>query len=310
MIGVGIIFTALSVSTLATQPLITAELEKREAWLGDTVDMQVRVHFDDNWSFELTNLGDALGEATVISQDWKDAFEDADTQLNVLQLDVELAWYSLGEHVLPPIEVRGTSVDGQTKTLKTPELTINVTKMLDESDQSLAPPKGQVELPLPRLWPWVVGAVVLVALVGISIYWYLRSRKGDKARPMVAALAPYEEAISRLRDLTMSSLLKEGKFKQFYVEVNTVVRHYYARLFAIPAEEMTTYEIDHWIRERHDQGFTRINRQFHELCDMVKYARYEPAESEHNAVVNWAHEIVETLNPRDEGEGVDHVASG
>lgn len=97
--------------------------------------------------------------------------------------------------------------------------------------------------------------------------------------------------------------------KAFYVEINQIIRRYYARLNGIPAEEMTTFELADWF-EFHgfESAFRQLNDQFHDLCDRVKYAKYDPEEGEHNEVVNWAHQLLDQLKPQE--KEVTSVAVG
>ncbi len=294
---------------LAGEPIVTAELSTRDAWVADPVDLQIRIHFDDRWSFELTPLDKSLAEASVLNHRWLEVHKDLDTGLNVLELKAELAWYKIGTFKVPTIELKGTDGAGEAHVFSTPNLEIEIKAMLDESDTAVAPPRGQVDLQFHELWPWLLmAALVILALAIVLIY---RWRRGGEPKP-VPVIPPkpaYEEALARLHELTHGSLLKEGKFKPFYVEINLIIRHYYGRLFGIPAEEMTTYELGSWfVDHRMKAEVGPLNDPFQELCDMVKYAKYEPVESEHNEVVNLAHQIIEKLKPTFEEDA--HVAVG
>lgn len=293
----------------AADPIVTAELSVRDAWLADPVELQVRVHFEDDWTFDLTQLPKKLGAAVVLDYAWQPVAKDVETGLNVLALNAQLAWYEIGDAKIPSLEIKGQSEAGQARTFVTPELNISIQAMLDAEDEALAPPRSQVELPVTSMWPWLIGVGLVLLIVAVWVFARLRRRTHPHAPELIPRKPPYDEALERLRELTLGSLLKEGRFKQFYVEINLIIRTYYGRLKGIPAEEMTTIELEDWF-EAHgfDEDFRQLNHRFQGLCDSVKYAKYEPVQGEHSEVVNWAHEILEKLKP--EPEEVQHVAVG
>ena len=295
---------------MALDPKITAELNARDAFLGDPVELTVKVHFDENWDFQPFELPETLGEATVLSHQWQQPELESETTLRQLVLRARVAWYKLGDATLPPMELVGEKGDGTGTTFKTPELHLTILAMLEEEDAEPAPAKGQVDLEVPPLWPYFLAAGLLLTLIIFLAYkfWPRKDRQvAVKAEPQIP---PYEEALKRLNQLTHSSLLKEGKFKQFYVEMDLIIRHYYARLFSIHAEEMTQFEIEDWFAAQGNlpDGFLDQSRDFHERCGRVKFAKYDPVEAENRESVNLAYQLVETLKPKTEEVG--NVAVG
>ena len=306
----GLLFLA-TLETRDLEPKVSAELSLREAFLGDAVPVSIRIVYDDQWTFAAFELPESLGEARVLEQRQEGPNRPEGQSLNTLVLHARVAWYQLGEASLPPVELTGTRADGTTQTFKTPELKIEIVKLLQEDDQELSPDKGQVAMAIPPLWPWITAGVILLILV-IALIWYFRSRlQKPEAEKVVPALPPYDEALERLNELTHGSFLKEGRVKDFYVEINLIIRHYYARLYNINAEEMTGFELEEWIADTyHLPGqLADLNRMFQEQCDRVKFAEYDPVEAENKEAVNWAYQIVELLKPQIREEG-SHVAAG
>ncbi len=308
---------AAAAAATGIEPKISAELANRTAFLGDPVALTVRVHFEDGWTFEQIELPEKLGEATVLNQRWIGPIRDEETGLNLLELRAELAWYRFETFETPPIELRGVAENGDARTFATPAMTIEIIEMLEEEDQSLAPEKGQVSMQAPALWPFLVGgALLLLALGGLVAWLAMRYAKRPKrpAKPVKPLAPPDQEALERLRVLTHGPLLKEGKFKLFYVEINQIIRHYYARLFDIHAEEMTSFELEDWMDDRADLSGEQValNRAFQELCDRVKFAKHDPLDAENKDVVNWSYQIVEAFKPEPEPttEEEPHVATG
>lgn len=304
------LWVLLSMAVLADEPQITTELANREAFLGDAVAFNIKITHEEGWKFEALELGESLGKASVLSQQWLDSAKLETAEIYVAELKAKLAWYRTGEFKAPAVTLRATAPDGSEQTFTTPELTIEIMYMLDEEDQELAPGKDQIAKTVPSLLPILAAAGLLLALIIGSVIFYLAMRKKKVVEKVVPLTPPYPEAIDRLRELTHGSLLKEGHYKAFHVAINQIIRHYYARLYAINAEEMTSFEVEDWIMQQSHlpEGFLDLNRSFQEQCDLVKFAKHDPVEAENKQVVNQAYQLVELLKPRE--EEVSHVAAG
>jgi len=299
----------LALCAFAIEPQITTEVSDRECLLGDPIEFKVRITYEDGWTFDQKKLDQTFGEATVLNQSWAGPTVDKDLKLNTVTFTANLAFYKLGEYRIPKLEMTAQRADGSLETFSTPELGIKVVPLLAEDDERMAPGKGQMSLALPALWPYLAGAAVLLALLLWLVIYFIRRRgRQPLAAPVIPPKPAYEEAIERLHDLTYSSLLKEGRYKEFYVRVSLIIRHYYRRLFQIPAEEMTSFELEEWFLDAAGlpDGFVDANRSFSERCDWVKYAKHDPVEAENKAVVNNAYQIAELLKPK-AGEDA-HVA--
>lgn len=287
----------LGFSAWATEPSVTAELATRNAFLGDAVALDIRITHDPSYTVVKDSLGGSLGDATVLEQVWTPA-GTGEKPLDYTQLTLKLAWYRLGEAKVPPLEIRLESSGQLPQLVETPELAIDIVNMLTEEDQAAAPPKGQVALNVPSLWPMIAGGLLLFAIIVAGIVWYLKRPKPEVVVPPPPPEPPYTEAIEALR--ASSNLLKEGKVKEFYVTVNLIVRHYYARLFFINAEEMTSFELEEWMEDNAQKlpgELFYLNRAFQEPCDRVKFAKHDPVEAENKETTNRAYQIVEMLKP-------------
>lgn len=293
-----------------SQASIDAELDLRSANLGDPVTWTVTIRHPQAWSVIVDPLDETLGKARVLSQQWlpqpKEAPAKGAMQTSVFQ--ARLAWYELGDFKVPAHPFSLASAD-ESDTLMTPELAVTIAPLLDENDQQTAPAKGQVALDVPSLWPWLLAGALVLILVGAFLYHWVSRRQAPpaQAKPAPPPKPPYQEAIDALNALTMSSLLKEGRTKEFYVAICNIVRHYYARLWQVHAEEWTSFELENWLEQRRDlpNALPAMNKDFHDRCDLVKFARHDPAEAETKAVVNGAYQIVELLKPKE----ADHVAT-
>jgi len=282
-------------------PSMTVELSKDKAYLGDPVTYTVNFGSAEGWRVLEEPLEEKVGEAAVLEQSW-DRVKAEETSPETQRFQANIAFYKLGEQEVPQQTFRAEGPDGSVTELVAPALPITIEPLLQEQDQAMADNKGQVALDVPFFWLLlIVGLLAIVLLVLLVLYF--RARRGEpKKAPPKPAKPPYEEALDRLAQLTGGSLLKEGRIKDFYVAINLIVRHYFHRLFGIQAEEMTTFEFEDWMRDEPGipEETKALCREFQELCDRVKFAKYDPVETETKDLVNHAYQIVEQLRPKPE----------
>ena len=136
---------------------------------------------------------------------------------------------------------------------------------------------------LPRKWPIytiIISVVVVLLIIGLLVY-FLRKKKKKKSD--ISPRRPaHELAYEMLGNLKKKNLIKQHKIKQYYFELSLIVRHYLENRFDIKAPEMTTEEFLLKIKEskelfsRHRESL----KSFLSHCDMVKFAKYGPKESE------------------------------
>jgi hypothetical protein len=129
-----------------------------------------------------------------------------------------------------------------------------------------------------RVWVFatIVGAVLLVW--GVFV-WKAFQRKAAVRRAFVAA---HVRALEELERIVAMDLVEQGLIEEFYFRVSGVLRQYIEDRFRLRAPERTTAEFlaeltasDRFSAEQKD-----LLAQFLQHCDMVKFARYGPADSE------------------------------
>lgn len=286
----------------AAEPSLTTELDRGEAYLGDAVELRIGIRHDQGWTFEQTALPDTLGDAKVLDFQWVEPAGAAGGETSVLELRARLAFYKLGPQEVPPITIQALGSDGSFREFQSDPLNIEILSMLEDNETELAEGKDQIGMKEPPLWLYILILVVVITAIVFLVIAKLTPKRQAPAVKSEPLLPPYEEAQANLAALTNGSLLKEGRVKDFYVALNHIVRRYYARLYNIQAEEMTSFEMEDWIRfsDHTPTELLVLNREFQELCDRVKFAKYDPMESETKDLVNGAYQIVELLKPRQE----------
>ena len=160
--------------------------------------------------------------------------------------------------------------------------------------RSIKPP---VDIPLGP-WPWIVGALVL-GLLGWLIWLWVRWKR--RTRPVAAPVVvlPHVRAKQRLEQAL--SLLSDPRL--FCIAVSDATRVYLEERFELHAPDRTTEEfLLELQRTSHlfpDQKATLA--LFLEQCDLVKFAKSEPTETELRALHKIADRLVDETIPAAQG---------
>jgi hypothetical protein len=101
-------------------------------------------------------------------------------------------------------------------------------------------------------------------------------------------------AYKELERLLASGLLREGKLKEFHVELAEIIKRYLAGRFQIETLERTSEEVlDEMKKARVGTAATGLVREFLSETDLVKFAKYLPREDEVRASVDKAYRLVD-----------------
>ncbi len=176
-----------------------------------------------------------------------------------------------------------------TKALRTnalPELANSVTNELRDIKPPVHIPSGWA-----WLW-WMAGAVALAAALYFGWrYW----RKRRAFVPPVPVIPPHVRARQKLQE----ALALIDRPREFCILVSDAVRWYLEERFEFRAPERTTEEFLHELKGTNlltpDQK--RSLGEFLERCDLVKFAKYEPAEPELRDLHASALRLVEETQP-------------
>ena len=164
--------------------------------------------------------------------------------------------------------------------------------------QDIRPLKGPVEIPSTYGWLWWV----LAALVAAAVVWLLWRKlrfKKPALKPAVI-IPPHRKAKDRLRGA--GELMSDPY--AFCSLVSDVLRSYVEERFNLHAPERTTEEFMDELRAstqlRPDHKL--LLEDFLSRCDLVKFARFEPAEPELRSLLESAERFVDETAPVGETE--------
>ncbi|MDB6124174.1 MAG: hypothetical protein JWQ71_3167 [Pedosphaera sp.] len=156
--------------------------------------------------------------------------------------------------------------------------------------------KPPVEIPTYWILLWcAIGALVLIAIVYFAWrYW----RKKATEPQLVRVVPPHERARLKLQE----ALALINQPRPFCILVSDTVRLYLEERFNFHAPERTTEEFLHELQASKlllpDQKHSLS--EFLSICDMVKFAQYEPGPPELQALHESAVWLIDETEPQPE----------
>jgi hypothetical protein len=171
-----------------------------------------------------------------------------------------------------------------------PPMITNSTASVENDIRDIKPP-----LPIASGWEWLwwtLGGVVLLVVLFVLWRWW-RNRKNSVFLP------PPIPAHIRAKQKLQEALALIGEPKTFCILVSDTVRSYLEERFTFHAPERTTEE---FLRELSDTDLLLPDQKgslgrFLENCDLVKFAKYEPGETELRELHRAAVTLVEETEP-------------
>lgn len=125
--------------------------------------------------------------------------------------------------------------------------------------------------------------ILLLALIGLGVYFFLRKKKKGYFFTPKVVLPPHVVALKELDKLKASKLWQKGMEKEYYTELTDILRDYIDHRFNIDAPEMVSEDIIAAVHLATDtRSATDGLAQILKLADLVKFAKYTPFADEND----------------------------
>ncbi|WP_456867938.1 BatD family protein [Galbibacter sp. BG1] len=277
-----LVFYCLSCIAFAqSTPQVKSSVDSTSIKIGEQIhftfeveaDTTSQVIFPEGQTFMPLEVVEALPTDTLINQD----------KFNLIK-KYALTQFDSGTYTLPRQQVMINNKPYFTDSLK---IEVN-TVVVDTTKQKMYDIKGlaQVEKPFGDWWKWVLGGLVIAAIVGGLLYWFVFRKKPLTQEEKIALLPPYDRAIAELKKLDESKYLIQSEYKEYYSELTNIVRSYLEEDVHISALESTTDELITKMEMLRDAGSLKIDNdtisQFKNVlqtADLVKFAKNTPENS-------------------------------
>lgn len=144
--------------------------------------------------------------------------------------------------------------------------------------------------------PWIIGIISVLALIGF--YYFFRKKKPVASKePSRPRLSPYEEAMQALQRLSAQTEFHNGSLKQYYSDLNDVLRVYLDRELAAGSLTKTNEELLSGLRSFNlDKDVRSHLESALRVADFVKFAKYEPSAADNRENVTIIRNAIESLN--------------
>ena len=178
---------------------------------------------------------------------------------------------------------------------------------MNSNNAILVPPRGtntigtntlldiRPPVEIPNGWAWLFWILAIVTLLALTV-WAWRKWQKRLATPAPIPIVP---AHIRARHRLEAALRFIADPKSFCSEVSDVIRVYLEERFRFHAPDRTTEEFLLELQSTDLLAPVQKDslRDFLEQCDLVKFARYEPTETELRGLLASAHRLVDETEP-------------
>ena len=276
---------------------VRVEVPVRRATVGDRLTIRVRVLHPPTIQID-PPVPAAEEDSKLVLETVARTGEEAeqDKDLYVFQGQA----FETGTLHIPAFQVAWRRSDDPSRsgTAASEPIPIEIVSVLQSPKDAPADLKPPAEIPAPPFpWAWAAVAAAAVAALIAGLIWWSRRRKpapAVEAAPPVPAVPPHEWAYQELQRLLAGPLLRAGKIKEFHVELAEIVKRYLTLRFGFETLESTSEEvIADLTRFRIGAEPLAAAREFFAHTDLVKFARYRPAEDEIRRSVDRAYRLVD-----------------
>ncbi|MGC8867724.1 MAG: hypothetical protein ACP5PA_05900, partial [Elusimicrobiales bacterium] len=107
---------------------------------------------------------------------------------------------------------------------------------------------------------------------------------------------PYERAMDSMRDLISKNLVEQNRIKEFYFELSDIIRKYIEEEFNVCATQMTSNELVRKLKNEFSIEIIIKLKEFLEISDLVKFAKYIPEIERINKNIQEANDIIKKMD--------------
>ena len=274
---------------LWAQVSVTAQLKTQEIFIGDQVRLTVRISLPSGTTFKGVKIKEALKQVPKVELvEPGSLLTVAQEPQQILEQQFVLTSFEAGSYEIPPITI-DFEEGGLTKSASaSTSLPLKVGSIPVNAERDTLRAIKDINREEIRVSDFIFPALmvlVLLALLGFSIYYLLRRKR--KQQPAVVLPPPppppaHETALQKLVELEQSDLLDKGEVNAFQTQLTYILREYLEGRYGIHALESTTDDILASLRNIGVPDEWRVQlRKMLQTADLVKFAKAQPPLSFH-----------------------------
>lgn len=270
--GLFAVLGLLAQGLYAQGPMAAARLDTASVRVGDPFNLTLTLHHDAAVRPDVPDLPRLLEDFNPRCAAWVQRQVATGLQL---EQQCQLRLYELGLTQVPGVEVVFVTAAGDTLLRSTAALDVEVVSARREGEDQLRDIKPPLAIGggIP-LWIAIAAGVLLLALVGLLVYWLWRRRRStDHAVPFFKPI-DYAAEFDRIAGL---GLVERGDFKMYYSLLSENLRRFLEHRLEIVAMEQTTSELAAALRGVEvDNRLAQQIIEYLGAADLVKFARFHP----------------------------------
>jgi hypothetical protein len=277
-------------SALPSGLAIEIKASSQSITVGDPIRLELDVSMPSGYQAENPILDKQLGDFVILEYAPEPAAQKPVTPgpQTHYRAHITAAAYRTGTLEFPAIQINVRPPDGKPVAIKSAPVKIEIRSVLSEKDRDIKDLKKQAEMHEPIRWGlWI--CVFLALGIITAIIWILWKRRRKRV-PVVPAPPPQDLldlAEAELRELLAHGMPGGTAAKPFYVRLSDIVKKMLEAGYSIHTSEQTTSEILDSLKSQPEQNPEEMEKieAFLNRCDLVKFAKYIPSESEQDAAV-------------------------
>ncbi|MDD5066062.1 MAG: hypothetical protein PHF84_03340 [bacterium] len=265
--------------------------------IGDPVNFYIVISYEKDIRLELPASGNTIGPFEIKDQNISDvAVSSSENPKKIINYTITT--YYLGDIEIPGLEIGYIDRNNKQAVIKTEPVIIKVmpVKKLPNDTDDIRNLKEQVSLP--TYWWLLILILLLLAGLGWLVYQkYWKTKKvKEEILPRVTEniLSEDEEALEKIRQLGTKGYLENGLIKEYYFELNEIIRQYLHRRYDLITLERTSYEIIQDLKKLLVKDALESYIRFFNDTDMVKFAKYTPSVNEIKGITPSAVDLVQS----------------
>ena len=292
-----LLFTSLLCSQLcfAQYPVVAASVDRSEILIGEQMKLSVEATFtNDDYTVDWPVLPDSFEHFEVVDKSKIDSVY-AEGKLSAIKQIFTITSFDSGKWIVPSLKINIAPVGkAASAVLYTDSFPVTVSFSVSDTTSQLRDIKPIREVkPENLLWYWVVGAILLLVLIGLII-WYFNKNKKKPAEIFKTKLSPYDEAMEELQGLKKINLYNPESLRIFHTKLTDIFKRYLSRKTNQLHLNKTTGDILVLLNETGLQK-TEVSKAAYSLrcSDAVKFAKYQPDNNESNECLQSIKQVID-----------------
>lgn len=273
------------------QVLAKASVSRDQILIGEPIKLTFEVRIPMGQAVTWFNL-DSIPRFEFIEKGKVDTSDNIDGKQYHQELTITS--FDSGTVVIPPLVLK---VAGQTYATDSIPIEVSYAQLDISKEYRDIKEIEEVAKPSWMAWiPWILGVITLLA-IGVIVYLLRKPKKAAPApQPVQPKLGPYEEALQALEELRKQGL-QNGEVKTYYSRLNDILRVFMFRKLKVATLEKTNAELIAQLRSvpMDKESFSQLVQAL-QVVDFVKFAKYQPNESDTEKNFAVIQSAIKTLN--------------